>query len=77
MVILRFEACRVSKSIIKALDFKAFKISLMAFSQLLTLNNFEFIKYIKLVIVSAFTQMNVSSPNKRGLVKMLFSYPFT
>ena len=69
MIILRFVVCcRIFGDIIKALDFKAFKISLLAFSQLLTLCNFEYIKYSKLVIASAFTQMQVSSANKRGLV---------
>ena len=62
MIILRFGVCcLVFGSIIKALDFKAFKISLLAFNQLLMLCNSEFNKYSKLEIVSAFTQMHVSS----------------
>ena len=51
-------------------------MSLFAFSQLLTLSNSEFIKYSKLDIVSALMQMYVSSANKRGLVRILFSKSF-
>ena len=77
LVISRFGACcRVFGGITKALDFKAFRISLLAFSQLLTLSNSEFIKYSKLVIVCAFTQMHVSSANKQELVRILFSKSF-
>ena len=61
---------------IKALDIKAFKISLLAFSQLCTLSNSEFIKYSEFAVVLAFMQMHVSSANKRELVKMLFSKLF-
>ena len=68
MAIFRFGAsCRVIEGIIEALDFTAFKISLLAFSQLLTLSNSELIKYFKLVIVFAFTQIHVSTEN--GMIK--------
>ena len=53
--------CLVCGGIIKAQDFKAFKISLLAFNQSLTLSDSEFIKYSKSVVVSAFTQMHVPS----------------
>ena len=52
MAILTFEACcRVFGRIIMAQDIKAFKISLLVFSQLFTLSNSEFIKFSKLVII--------------------------
>ena len=72
MVVLRFGVCCQvfwRYYCTKALDFKTYKLSFLAFSQLLALSNCEFIKYSNLVIVSACTQMHVSSANKRALVK--------